>query len=465
MSDQYEEHDNKEKLQAFFTLGRTVELLEFIKDVPSIEVCEYLEEKENNDIVEFFNLLPLKDRGRIFSEFDTEIQLNLFHEYDKLSFAYIFEHMFSDVRADLFQELTREEQTELLPFLDKKIREDVISLSSYPPETAGGIMSTDFATIVSSMKVHEAIAKIRQDAPTQKMLYYVYSVDSTMKMTGIVTLKDLVLSDPELLVHEIINENFVYATVDEDQEEVAIRIDHYSLVALPILNHLNQLVGIVSVDDALDVIQDEHTEDLEKFMGIVPGKDDLEYLETSSVQHFKKRITWVVSLAMLSVVSGLIIHKYEGVLQQLIIIALYMPMMADTGGNSGSQAATVVIRAMALNEVEPTDWLKILWKELKVSLMVSICIGVLAFGKVLFLSSGAQIPTEFTLLTLAFVISFALALQVISSTVIGAGLPLVVNRLGGDPAVVASPAITTIVDITGLIIYFTCVTTFLGIGL
>jgi magnesium transporter len=462
-TEQYEVVDNKAKLQALFATGKNTELLEFVQDVPAVEVCEYLEDKDESEIIEFLNFLTLEDRGRIFSELSLDDQMKLFHKYDKLSFAYIFENMSSDIRADLYQELDKSEQVELLPFLEKNVREDVIVLSAYSPDTAGGIMSTDFATVVIHMSASQALAKIRKDAPSQKMIYYIYAVDENIKMLGIISLKDLIMADPDEKIKDIINENYVFATVDEDKEEVAKMIEKYSLVALPILNPYKQLVGIVSYDDAIDVIQDEHTEDLEKFMGIVPSEDDLEYLDTTSIQHFKKRITWIITLAVVSILSGMIIHKYEGVLQHLIILALYMPMMADTGGNSGSQSATVVIRALALGEIEISDWFKILWKEAKVSFMVSLCIGILAFVKILFLSSSAQIPGQYNLILLAAVISLALSLQVISSTLIGAGLPLFVNRLGGDPAVVASPAITTIVDITGLLIYFTIVTTALGI--
>jgi magnesium transporter len=389
--------------------------------------------------------------------------MELFRYYDKLHFAYIFENMYSDVRADLYQELSKEEQIGLLPFLEKKVREDVIALSSYPPDTAGGIMNTDFATVVIHMTAEQAIAKIRKDAPSQKMLYYIYAVDSNMQMLGIVSLKDLIMSEPKTKVSDLIVENFIYARVDEDKEEVAKKVERYSLVAIPILNQIDQLVGIVSYDDAIDVIQDEHTEDLEKFMGIMPSDDDLNYMETSSLQHFRKRVTWIVSLAILSILSGAIIHRFEATLSAMIILALYMPMMADTGGNAGSQAATVVIRAMALGQIELSSWLKILFKEFKIALYMSVVVGVLTFAKILFLSSDATIPSHHTLLHIALVISLALTIQVVTSTVIGAGLPIIVKKLNGDPAVVASPAITTVVDITGLLIYFTVATLMLGV--
>lgn len=222
------------------------------------------------------------------------------------------------------------------------------------------------------------------------------------------------------------------------------------------------MVGIVTHDDAIEIIRAEQTEDMEKIMGILPGEEGADYNTTSVWQHFSKRVVWLVSLAAFGVISGIIIHRFENLLDQLIILALYMPMVADTGGNSGSQSATVVIRAMALKQFSPSNWIRVIWKETRVAFLVAICLGILAFLKVLFLSWETTIPSNFSLFQIALVIATALSLQVITATMIGAGLPLLVKRLGGDPAVVASPAITTVVDITGLLIYFGIVTTFLA---
>jgi magnesium transporter len=456
--DEVEYTDKFAQIDEIFNLVDKAQLKEALSEIPIIDVAEYLNQKNPEEIKQILDRVDHENQGQIFSEFDLETQLALFNYYDKLSFAFVFENMYSDVRADLYQELSKEQQISLLPYLEKKIREDVIALSSYPPETAGGIMNTDFATVVIHMNAEQAIAKIRKDAPSQKMIYYIYAVDVNMKMLGIVSLKDLIMSDPKTKVSDMIKENFVFAYVDDDKEDAARKIEKYALVAIPILNREDQLVGIVSYEDAMDVIQDEHTEDLEKFMGIVPSDDGLDYLSTSSVQHFKKRITWIVSLSILSIVSGVIIHRYEGLLSSLIILALYMPMMADTGGNAGSQAATVVIRALSLGEVKISDWLKIIFKEWKISFLMATVVGALTFLKILILSNKNQVPSHITLIEIASVIATALTIQVMTATIIGAGLPLIVKRFDGDPAVVASPAITTMVDITGLLIYFTVAT-------
>jgi magnesium transporter len=325
-------------------------------------------------------------------------------------------------------------------------------------------MTTDFATIFVDMNAAEAMAKVRKDAPSKDMIYYIFVVDHSMVLKGLVTLKELVMHDPKEKVIEMINEFFVFAEVNEDRESVAQKIEKYDLFAIPVLNSLNQLVGIVSHEEAIDVLRKEQTEDLERFMGIMPSDDDQNYMQTSSFQHFKKRAIWLVSLAAIGILSGMIIHEYQSILENFIILAMYMPMMAATGGNTGSQAATVVIRSLSLGEIEDKDWMKIIFKEAKISFMLSVCVGTLTYLKIAFLSFHSMLPQGFSLSHLGFVISVAIAIQVVTSAIIGAGLPLVVRRLGGDPAVVASPAISTIVDITGLLIYFTIATLTLGVS-
>ncbi|MFP5385322.1 MAG: magnesium transporter [Bacteriovoracia bacterium] len=456
--------ENQDLLQGLSDQGKTEELVEMFEELPTMDVAEFMEEKSIDEIMEYLNRLDLEHQGRIASDFSLDLQLKLFHSLERRSFAKIFGQMFSDIRADLYQELTKEEQIELLPYLDKKVREDVIILSAYPPETAGGIMTTDFATIFADMTAAEALAKIRKDAPSKDMIYYIYVVDHSMVMKGLVTLKNLVMHEPRDKVHEMLNEFYVYAEVNEDRESVAQKIEKYDLVAIPVLNSLHQLVGIISHEEAIDVIQKENTEDLEKIMGIIPSEFDDEYLITSSFHHFKKRVVWLVSLAAVGIISGMIINEYQGVLEQFIILAMYMPMMAATGGNTGAQAAAVVIRALALGEVHEEDWYRIMFKEMKISFMLSISVGVLTYLKIAFLSFHSLLPEGFTMEFIGIIISVAIGIQVMSSALIGAGLPLVVRKMGGDPAVVASPAITTIVDITGLLIYFTIASMTLGIS-
>lgn len=458
------EEDNQEILQNLDESGQTEELVEMFEELPTPDVVEFLEDKSDEDVVAYLKELEAEDQGRIFSDFAMDMQLRLCRVLERRHVAQVFRHMYSDIRADLYQQLDKEEQIGLLPYLDKKVREDVIILSAYPRETAGGIMNTDFATVFDGMSVAQAMAKIRHDAPSKDMVIYIYVVDDTMVMKGFVTLKDLVLADPNAKVSDLLNEFFVSAEVNEDRESVAQKIEKYDLAAIPVLNSLNQLVGIVGHDDAITVIRAEQTEDFEKLAGVMPSPEGEDYMQTSSIGHFKKRVVWLVGLAAMGIISGMIINSYQNVLEHFIILAMYMPMMASTGGNTGTQAATVIIRAISLGHVSDSDWIKIVFKEIRISSMLSICVALLTYFKIVFLSFHGLLPEGFTMSFVGLTISFAIAIQVVSSAIIGAGLPLIVRRLGGDPAVVASPAISTIVDITGLLIYFAVASALLGVS-
>lgn len=432
------------------------QLITLLCDAPTIEVAEFLAQQPSPQLLALLALLPQELQGAIFADFEEEQQLTLYQLLNKKDFAGIFSHIPSHQRAEFYQQISDKEQVQLLPYLSKKIREDVITLSAYPPETAGGIMSTDFATVIENMTVKQAIQKLREDSPSKKMIYYIYVVDKDMQMLGFVSLKDLIMATPDERVASVLHENFVYAKINDDREYVAQQVEKYDLVAIPILNEEKQLVGIVRYDDAMDVIRAEETENMEKFMGIVSNEETSDYLKSSSFQHFKKRVSWILGLFIASILSEVIIHKHEALLGKMTVLALYLPMIAGAGGNAGSQAATVVIRAVSLGQVALRDWLGVILKEAKVAFLLAFCLFFLAFLKVIILSGNVILENHSTY-RLAFAIALSLSLQVISSTVIGASLPLIAKYFNGDPAVAASPAITTLVDITGMAIYFTTV--------
>ena len=436
-------------------------LLTLLGDAPSIEAAEFLAQQPFQQLLALFKLLPAELQGAIFADFEEEQQQALYQFLNKKDFASLFVHIPSHQRAEFYQQLGDKEQARLLPYLPKKVREDVITLSAYPPETAGSIMSTDFATVMSDMTVKQAIQKLREDSPSKKMIYYIYVVDKDMQLIGFVSLKDLIMAAPAEQVASFLHENFVYAEVNNDREYVAQQVEKYDLVAIPILNEEKQLVGIVRYDDAMDVIRAEETEDMEKFMGIISNEDTSDYLKASSLQHFKKRVLWILGLFIASFLSEMIIHKHEALLARLTVLALYLPMIAGAGGNTGSQAATVVIRAISLGQVTLRDWLQIMLKETKVAFLLATCLFFVAFLKVVILS-GSSTLDQHSIYDLAFAIALALSLQVITSTIVGAALPLVAKYFNGDPAVAASPAITTLVDITGMTIYFAVIIALLG---
>lgn len=446
------------------SMKQIVPMMPVLMQQTGIDIAEILSEVSDELLVQIFDFFTIKQQGVIFSEFPIDRQYSYQQSISKKKFALVFEEMPSDDRVDLYQMLSLSEQNALLPFLPKRIREDVLYLNEYPDDTAGSIMSTDFATVQKEMTCSQAMDKVRLDAPSKTTVYYIYVVDEDQEMQGFITLKDLILANPNTLVKHVLHSQFVYGNVEDKSEDIARMISKYDLVAIPILNELKQLVGIVTHDEAIDVIRAEHTEDMERFMGILSNAgEELDYTKTTVWMHFKKRIVWLASLAAIGTISGYIIHRYESAFEQMIILAFYMPMIADAGGNAGSQSATVIIRALSLGQIKISDWLRVMWTELRVSILLSVCLGILAYARIIFLSHNVEIPPQYTLFQIGIVISLALSIQIISSAMVGTGLPLIVRVLGGDPAVAASPAITTIVDITGLLIYFSLATSILGI--
>jgi len=393
-------------------------------------------------------------RTEIFSHLDPNLQVEMVGTLPRADIARLLSDMPPDDRADLFRRLPEEYRDAVLPALAEAEREDIRRLTNYEDGTAGAVMTSDYATLSPDLTVAAAIERLREVAPDKETIYYSYVVDDDRKLLGFVSLKDLILARRDATVRDIMHEDVISAKTSDDQEEAARIIQKYDLIALPIVNDEGALVGIITHDDAIDIITQEHTEDMRRFMAITGSTGTDGYLRTPFWRHVQHRIGWLVGLSALGLVSGLIIHNFEAALTQLLILALYMPMVADTGGNTGSQSATVIVRALALREISPRDIGRVLVKELLVSVFLAAVLGVLAWAKVRWLSQDTEIPQGFSLNTIALVISLALSLQVITATLIGALLPLLAARLKFDPAVVASPALTTIVDITGLLIYF-----------
>ena len=454
------EKDIKEDLMILAN-SDPAKLITSLSSLPPVEIAEFLSELDKETkMITVFKSLPEDLYGDIFCEFGSDIQNHIYANSTKKFFAQVFSAMPSDSRADFYKQLTAKEQVKLLPYLAKPVRDDVISLSLYPDNTAGGIMSTDFATLYKDMTVGEALTKLRIDAPSQKMIYYAYVVDAEMTMLGFVSLRDLILSDTSKCICDFLHTNFISAFVDDDKEEVASMIEKYSLLAIPILNEERQLVGIVRYDDAISVIKEEQTEDIEKLMGIVSDNSDQTYLEMSALQNYSKRIGWIVSLFFLGILTTLVLNYYEAILSKIPILIPFFPMISAVGGNTGSQTSSVIVRALSLNEINIEDFMKVIWKELKTALLMSVTLFFLVYGEVFVISYFSK-TMMYNPFVVSGVVSLALFLQVIVSMTLGAFLPLAVKFFNKDPAVVASPAITTIVDVTGIIIYFSVAMFFL----
>lgn len=431
-------------------------LIDEFNEAPPIEVAEFLEELSIEDKISLFNKLKKDIVGDVFCELKLDTQNEFFDRLNKKDFVKIFVSMPSDTRADFYKQLDCGCQSRLIPFLPKKIRNDVLLLSSYSDNDAGSVMSTDFATVYINMTVDEAIRKLKQDSPSKKMLYYAYVVDEDMKMLGFISLHDLILTDNNKNISDIIHDTYISAFVDNDKEYVASMIERYSLVAIPILNRDNELLGIVRYDDAISVIKNEQTEDIEKLMGI-SSYSNVDYLSTSCFRNYNKRIWWLVGLFFLGILTSLVLNKYEALLVAIPVLTPFFPMISSVGGNTGSQSSSVIIRSLSLNEISVRDFVKVVFKEFKISILIAITMFFFAFIECYIITS-VNPNYCYNSLYVSLVVGISLIIQILLSSILGAALPIIVKFIGMDPAVIATPAIMTIVDVFGVFIYFSVAT-------
>ena len=452
-----------EELKKLISLKDKTAIRELCRQAHPGTVAEAMSELDIAEIWDVLKILDIALRAEVFSNFELDKQVEMATGQSKHEMAFLLEEMAPDDRADLVKKLDDKLREEILPLVARAEREDIRKLAAYEDGTAGAVMNTDYAVLRQDATIAKAIEILRFQAPRKETIYYIYVVDADRKLIGFVSLKDIITAKADSLIREIMHTDVIKANVNDDQEDIAKLIEKYDLIAIPIVDDGDHMIGIVTHDDALDIIRQEQTEDMEKFMGIAGLHEVGDYLSTTAWEHFSKRSYWVIGLAAMGLVSGLIIHSHEAALMNMILLAMYMPMIADAGGNTGSQAATVIVRALALGQLKTSDFFKVILKELRISLCLGAILALLAFGRVLFLSRSSAVPEGFSLSSIATAIAVALGLQVVSATLVGATLPLLAVKFKQDPAIVASPALTTIVDITGLLIYFTTAKLILGV--
>jgi magnesium transporter len=450
------------ELREMLAAGNSQALRDFCEATHPAAVAELISALSAAETWAVLGHVDLPLRAEIFSHLDDDLMVEMIETLRRDEIARLLTEMPHDERADLFKRLPEERREAVLPALAQAEREDIRRLTAYREGTAGAAMTSDYATLSQQLTVSQAIERLREVAPDKETIYYAYVVDEHRKLLGFVSLKDLILARREFRVGDIMHRDVIFARVEDDQEEAARKIQKYDLIALPVLNGNDALVGIITHDDAIDIITQEHTEDMEKFMAIAGSHEEAMYMKTPAWGHFKNRSPWVIALAILGLVSGFIVQSFEGLLLQFAILAAFMPMLADTGGNTGSQSATLVVRALALREISPRDIFRILAKEFQVGILLALLLGIIAYGRVILLGIGSTLPKQYSLSAIGLTIALALGLQVVTSTMIGALLPLAAARAKFDPAVVASPALTTLVDITGLLIFFSTAKWLLG---
>lgn len=454
-------HEAREILEALQS-GSTQRIAEIYREVHPGDIeraFERLDEDERMAILESLPADVLVEWSDYLTASEIEAFLPTLNEAKQRE---MLDSLSDDELVDFLQELEEEdERIQYISLLQEEKRQVSEELLKYPEESAGGRMTTMMAAVLDGITVKEALDELREIREEAEVLSRIYVVDSNNRLLGKIRLRDLAFSNWDTPIGEFMSHDELSISAFSDQEEAANMISRYDLLALPVVDEDNRLLGVITYDDAIEILEEESTEDIERQSGIGGERGDLAYLQTSVLAHFKRRAGWVFVLAFLALLSGVVLLKYEDVLKAFYILSLYFPMVVAAGGNTGAQSATMVIRSMALGELGPSQLWRVMWKELRIGIMLGTLIGACVAFQVRYLLPQTMF-NGVDVIEVALVVGLALTAQILTSTLIGGSLPILARMARQDPAVVASPAITTIVDVSGAVIYFTLAQVILG---
>ena len=427
--------------------------LELLK-LNEADIAEILDEiNDNEKRIRIFRLLPKTIAADVFADLDLDNQQNIITSLSMKEAGTILDNLFADDAVDLIEEMPANIVTKLLKNTTKETRADINCLLKYPINSAGSIMNTAYIDLKENITVNQAIEKIRKEKEDTETLNICFVLDKERKLKGAIFLKDLLFNKPETLIKDIMETKVLYVNTYDDQEEVANSFSKYDVNTMPVVDSENRMVGIITIDDIVDIMEQEATEDIEKMAAISPT--DKPYMKTSVFETWKKRIPWLLLLMISATFTGKIIQTYEEALASYVILTSFIPMFMDTGGNAGGQASVTIIRGISLKEIEFKDILKIMWKEFRVAILTGITLAAANFIKLLVIDKVNM--------SIASVVCLTLIVTIIFAKIVGCTLPLLAKKVGFDPAVMASPFITTIVDALSLITYFQIATILLGL--
>lgn len=422
------------------------------------DIALVLEEFDEESITLIFRLLPKDQAAETFVEMDPDVQETLLKGFSDHELKEVLEELYVDDAVDLIEEMPANVVKRILSQADPQMRQEINEILQYPENSAGSIMTTEYISLRPDMTVGEAITKIRKNAVNKETIYTCYVTDHR-KLLGSLSLKDLLLvSNDDTLIEEIMETNVISVNTLDDSEEVSQKLSHYNFLALPVVDQEDRMVGIVTFDDALDVIQEEATEDIEIMGGMSPSEKS--YLRANPLDLFKQRIPWLMLLMVSATFTGMIINGFETALQAQVVLTAFIPMLMDTGGNSGSQSSVTVIRAISLGELDFSDLPGVIWKEIRTALLCGLVLATACFAKVM-LVDRLLLGNESVTVMVDLVVCMTMAVTILIAKVVGCTLPMCAKRLGFDPAVMASPFITTMVDAMSLLVFFGIASTLL----
>lgn len=419
-------------------------LREVLNTMAPADTAALLDDMPHEKMPLLFRLLSKELAAEAFVEMDADLQESLIRGFSDSELKEVVDEMYVDDAVDLIEEMPANVVKRILRQADPDMRKMINEILKYPDDSAGSIMTTEYVSFKPDLTVSEAIKHLRRSGVDKETIYTCYVTEKDRKLIGIVTVRSLLMADDDDEIREIMEENVISVNTMDDREGVANSFAKYDFLALPVVDRENRLVGIVTVDDAIDVIREEATEDIEKMAAITPT--DKPYLKANVFELWKARIPWLLLLMLSSTFTGIIITRFESALAATGILAAYIPMLMGTGGNSGSQASVAVIRGLSLDEIEFSDIFRVQWKEIRVSVMCGVTLAAANLVKLMLFDRVG--------IAVALVVSLALAVTVVTAKFVGCSLPILSKKIGFDPAVMASPFITTIVDAISLLIYF-----------
>ena len=442
-----------EKILDYIKAGKPVNARSKLLEMNVVDIATLLEDVDRDDLVILFRILPKDTAAEVFSYLTKVDRAHIIESLTDREISGIIDKLFMDDTVDFIEEMPANIVKKVLKNTDDDTRKMINSLLSYPDDSAGSIMTTEFVDIKKEMTVMDAIAHIRKTGVDKETIDTLYVIDSNRKLEGIVPIRKILLSDENLLIEDIMDTNFVYIYTLDDQEDVASMFKKYDYFSMPVTDSENRLVGIITIDDILDIIEEENEEDFAKMNALAPS--DEEYLDSSVYSLAKQRIMWLLILMISATFTGIIIRQYESVLSSVVILASFIPMLMDTGGNSGSQSSTLIIRGLALGELEIADYPKIIWKEFRVSILVGLVLAFINFLRIYLLERVDFI--------VSLTVCISLFATVVLAKVVGGMLPLIAKKFKLDPAIMAAPLVTTIVDTFALMVYFSTATLLMGL--
>jgi len=421
-----------------------------LEDMQEFDVAEFLSEIGDNRMPMVFRLLSKETAAEVFANFDAPEQEQVINSITDSELSGILEELYVDDAVDMMEELPANVVKRVMRTATPETRKLINQYLHYPENSAGSIMTAEFIDLKKYMSVRESIARIRRIGEDKETIYICFVTSADRKLEGIVTVKDLLLAEDDTVIENLMDTNVIFATTTEDQESVAEKISDYDLMAIPVVDLEGRLVGIVTVDDVIDVMEEETTEDFEIMAGMTPS--DKPYSRTGTLEMWKNRIPWLMFLMLSATFTSMILTKFEDMLAVQAGLVAFIPMLMGTGGNSGAQASTAVIRSLSLGDTEPKDALRVMWKEWRVAAICGLTLAAVNFVKMLLLD-GMLLHNDSVTVAVAATVSVSIVFIVMFAKVVGSMLPIIAEKVGVDPAVMANPLISTVTDAVSLLIY------------